>query len=281
VLLQNGLGVYEKLIQELFRNPERRPHFILASNTHGAWLKNYSQVVHAGIGQIEFGIVSDPLQRDFEASMKDENVPVHDRQLHVNDISRNADDPHFSRYRTLRLTVAALSAMEALDAKWKPIADVQVAMRRKLVVNAVLNPLTALMGCRNGDIFTQEASRRIAGRICSEAAAAFEAEMTNATHSMLEGLGDVENQQQVPLGRLPRSLEQGALVKECFRVAEATKGNISSMLADIRQGRPTEIEYLNGYLLFLGNAYRISMPGNAMLLNLVKMRSAIPLDQML
>src|SRR5882762_6062210 len=57
VLLQNGLGVYEELIQEIFRNPENRPQFILASNNHGAWLKNYGHVVHAGVGEIEFGII--------------------------------------------------------------------------------------------------------------------------------------------------------------------------------------------------------------------------------
>lgn len=281
VLLQNGLGVYEQLIQELFRNPQTRPHFILASNTHGAWLKNYCQVVHAGIGQIEFGIVPDPLQRDFEAAMNDENIPELDRQLRVDDIASRTDDPQFPRYRSLHLTVSAMLAMEALDTRWKPIADVQLAMRRKLVVNSVINPLTALMGCRNGDIFTQRASLRIASRICSEAAAAYECEMKDATKKMLQDLGDPENQQQVPVGRLPRTLEQVELYKECLRVAELTKGNISSMLADIRQGRPTEIEYLNGYLLQLGTAYKVPMPGNAMLLNLVKMRSAIPLDQML
>ena len=281
VLLQNGLGVYEQLIQELFRNPESRPHFIVTANTHGAWLKNYSQVVHAAVGQIEFGIVPDPLQRDFEAAMKDEDVPIHDRQLHINDITPLTDDPQLSRYRSLRLTVAALSAMEALDAKWQPIRDVQVAMRRKLVANAVINPLTALMGCRNGDIFTQKASLRIASRICAEAAAAFERELIHATQSMLEGVGDAYNQRQLPVGRIPRLLEQGALQKECLRVAKATKGNVSSMLADLRKGRPTEIDYLNGYLLHLGNAYQIPMPANAMLLNLIKMRSAIPLDQML
>lgn len=281
VLLQNGLGVYEQLIQEVFRNPESRPHFILASNTHGAWLKNYSQVVHTGIGQIEFGIVPDPQEREFEAALKDENVPKRERKLSVDDIGRRTDDPHFSRYRSLRLTVAALSSIEALDTRWRPISQMQIAMRRKLVVNAVLNPLTAIMGCRNGDIFTQEASLRIARRICSEAAAAYTCELKSGTQMMLEQLGDSDNEGQVPIGRLPRALEWNALEKECLRVAELTKGNISSMLADIRQGRPTEIDYLNGYLLKLGKAHQVPMPGNAMLLNLVKMRSAIPLDQML
>jgi 2-dehydropantoate 2-reductase len=280
VLLQNGLGVYEELIQEIFRNPENRPQFILASNNHGAWLKNYGHVVHAGVGEIEFGIIPDPQCRDFEASWKDESVPIYERRLHIDDIGQR-DEPDFPRYRSLRLTVAALSAMEALNTKWKPIEDVLVAMRRKLAVNAVINPLTALMGCRNGDVFTQRSSLRIARRICSEASTAYACELTSLRHSMLASSGDEDNEAQIPVGRLPRALEQNSLEQECLRVADKTKGNISSMLTDIRQGRPTEIEYINGYLLKLGVAHGVQMPGNAMLLHLIKMRSAIPLDQML
>src|SRR6267154_3694313 len=65
VLLQNGMGVYEDLVQRIFRNPESRPHFIMASNTNGAWLKSPFHVVHAGIGEITFGIVPDSRKRDF------------------------------------------------------------------------------------------------------------------------------------------------------------------------------------------------------------------------
>jgi len=280
VLLQNGLGVYERLIQHVFRNPETRPQFILASNTHGAWLKNYSQVVHTGIGDIEFGIIPDPRNRDFEASLKDERVPARNRRLEINDIT-HPSDLYFHRYRSLRLTVAALSAAEALSSKWRPIREVQVAMRQKLVVNAVINPLTALMGCRNGDIFTRNGSGRIAKTICTEASAAYACELQSLTHSMLKSFGDMDNQGQVPIGRLSPALQADALEKECLRVAKLTKGNISSMLTDIRQGRRTEIDYINGYLLRLGAAHRLSMPGNLMLRNLIAMRSSIPLDQML
>ncbi|KIM88675.1 hypothetical protein PILCRDRAFT_85227 [Piloderma croceum F 1598] len=250
VLLQNGLGVYERLIQNVFRNPETRPQFVLASNSHRAWLKNYSQVVHTSIGNIEFGIIPDPRNRDFEASLKDERVPARDRCLEINDITQ-PNDPHFHRYRSLRLTVAALSAAEALSSKWNPIREVQVTMRQKLVVNAVIGPLTALMGCRNGDLFTHRASGRIAKTICSEASAAYARELQSSTHYMLKSFGDVDNQGEVPIGRLPLALRAQTLEKECSRVAELSRGQISSMLTDVRQGKDTEIEYINGYLLRL------------------------------
>jgi len=85
VLLHNGTGVYERLVEDVpvFRNPEQRPHFLVAFNDRGAWNKDYFHTVHAGIGSITFGIVADPPDRNFEASVADEDVPTqtHDRAL--------------------------------------------------------------------------------------------------------------------------------------------------------------------------------------------------------
>lgn len=281
VLLQNGLGVYEQLCQDFFRNPRSRPHFILASNTHGAWAKAFNTIVHAGQGAIEFGIVPDPRERDFEANLRDESIPKLERQLRIDDIGQPTNDLDYEHYRSLRLTVAALSAMESLHTQWKSINNIQVAMRRKLVVNAVINPLTALMGCRNGDLFSTEGSRRIAKRVCREAAGAYTSELKHATRSYLEDIGDPQNEGEMTIRRLPRVLEWNMLEDEVYRVAELTKGNLSSMLVDVRQGKRTEIDFLNGYLLRLGKAHGYNMPTNAMLIDLMRMRSSIPLDQML
>ncbi|KAG6910507.1 hypothetical protein DXG01_009926 [Tephrocybe rancida] len=281
VLMHNGMGVYEELVHDIFRNPELRPHFILSSNTHGAYRKGTKHFVHAGVGNITFGIVPDTTERNFEAG-NDPNIPQIERRLRLADITPPTSDPLFKRYVNLRDTVAALLLMEPLNVSWLPMSEVQTAMRRKLVANAVINPLTAVMGCRNGDIFTTEAANRIAKRICQEASDAFAAEFRSDSKEWLDNLasqgGNIEN---VPVGRFPRALVTRALEVEVRRVAKATKGNISSMLADVRRGRSTEVEFINGYLLKLGSKYRVPMPATATMLNLVKMRSAIPIDQIL
>ncbi|KAF7971398.1 hypothetical protein HWV62_21238 [Athelia sp. TMB] len=284
VLLQNGMGVYERLVSELFRNPETRPQFILASNTHGAWVKNLEQVVHAGIGEIQFGVVPDPRGRDFEAALKDESLHYRDRRLRIDDIG-SRDDPSSSAaspsYQSLRLTVAALSALEPLDAKWVPISDVQLAMRRKVVVNSIINPLTAIMGCRNGDLFRDPASLRIARRVSSEASSAFAAEIAAGAQTMLDALNDPDDEERVPLGsRLPRALEPQFLEEETIRVAKATAANVSSMLADVRNGKLTEVDNLNGYLVRLGAMYGVKMRYTMMLGDLVRMRHDIPFDRL-
>jgi 2-dehydropantoate 2-reductase len=281
ILLQNGMGVYEGLVHNVFRNPEQRPHFILASNTHGVFRKSFNHFVHAGQGAIEFGIVPDIAGRAFEAGFSDDIVQRLEREPRLSDIT-TPDDPSHERYKSLRSAVAAMLLLESLDTSWKAINDVQIAMRRKLVVNAVINPLTALMGCRNGDIFTTSASHRIMKRICQEASSVFMAQAKSDARTRLDTLvAQGIEAETIPVKRLPRGLIRDMLETEVLRVANTTKGNLSSMLQDIRSGRETEIDFINGYLSSLGVTYGVPMPANAMLLNLVKMRSAIPLDQML
>ncbi|KAG6879489.1 hypothetical protein C0992_002212 [Termitomyces sp. T32_za158] len=283
VLMHNGMGVYEELIHDVFRNPGLRPHFILSSNTHGVFRKDTAKLfVHSGVGSIHFGIVPDPGGRDFEAGFNDTTVPKIERRPRLSDITPSESDPAYVRYVSLRDTVAALMLMEPLNVSWLPISEIQTAMRRKLVANTVINCLTALMGCRNGDIFTTSAAIRIMQRVCHEASHVFTEEFNSETKAWLDSLvKQGVNIEDVPIARFPRELSKKALEVEVRRVAEVTKGNVSSMLADVRRGRSTEVEFINGYLLKLGDTYNVPMPAIAMLLNLVKMRSAIPIDQIL
>ena len=283
VLLQNGMGVYEILINEVFRNPEQRPHFILASNTHGAYLKTGQHIVHAGQGAIEFAIVPDISGRNYEAGFLDSSVPKFERKPRLSDIT-TPDDPSYGNYKTLRETVAALLLLELLNVSWRPISYLQTVMRRKLVVNAVVNPLTALMGCRNGDLFHNHNSSayNIMDKICGEASAVFKAQAIAESQAWLNSLAmEGIDPNDVTVGRLPAALSSEMLKKEVLRVADNTKHNISSMLSDIRRGRSTEIDFINGYLLNLGATHRVKMPYNSMLLHLIKLRGAIPLDQIL
>jgi 2-dehydropantoate 2-reductase len=276
VLLHNGMGVYERLAEDIFRNPEQRPHFIVTSIDHGAWNKHYFHTVHAGVGSIAFGIVADPRGRGFEGSVA-EDIPIQERQLSLDDIMspEGGDD---SRYLSLRNTVAALSGLSELHAVWQPISHIETAMKRKLVVNSVVNPLTALMGCRNGELLESAESKKIINRVCLEAAGAF----------ALQALPECPRDDRVReymiksgLSRVPPALTAGALEKECLRVIQVTAGNISSMLSDVRAGSYTEIDYMNGYLVGLGRSLGLPMITTATLLNLIKLRTAIPLDHLI
>ena len=81
---------------------------------------------------------------------------------------------------------------------------------------------------------------------------------------------------------VPPELSAAALWNECKRVAALTPGNRSSMLADLQKGnKVTEIDHLNGYLMTLANRCGEEVKLNASLVDLIKLRSHIPLDTMI
>jgi 2-dehydropantoate 2-reductase len=53
-------------------------------------------------------------------------------------------------------------------------------------------------------------------------------------------------------------------------VAEKTAKNTSSMLQDVRAGRTTEIDYINGYIIRRGRELGIECINNKRLVQLVK-----------
>jgi 2-dehydropantoate 2-reductase len=273
VLLQNGMGIYEQLTAEVFRNPAERPHFILTSISHGAFATDYYHIVHAGVGSIEFGIAPDPQGRDFEAGLHQDQDPRH-RRLRLTDISP-PHDPQADHYRSLRSTVAALLLLENLGTSWNSFSALQLAMRRKLVVNAVINPLTALINCRNGDLFEHKEARELLIQICDEASSVFIAQMAAETESWFD---DGDNTTTVQPPAFPEALTSEALQREVLRVAAITRQNISSTLGDVRRGRSTEIDFLNNYLVELGREYGVNTPVNSALANLVQLKSAVPLN---
>ena len=276
VLLHNGMGVYEQLIKDVFRNPEHRPHFIIAVNDHGAWNKHYFHTVHAGIGAITFGIVADPRGRKFETPVADADVPSQEQVQSLDNIMspHEADD---SPYRSLRNTVAVLSKLSGLNTTWKPLLHVETAMKRKLVVNSVINPLTALMGCRNGELLETAEASKIISSVCYEAAQAFGMQAQEEV-----SCNDWEKQIRIRtgFGRVSPGLTSRALEQECLRVIKVTAGNISSMLSDVQSGSHTEIDYMNGYLMGLGRSFGLPMMTTATLLHLIKLRTALPLDRL-
>ena len=278
VLLQNGMGVYEKLLAEVFRNPAQRPHFILSSNTHGAFASNFYHVVHAGVGSIEFGIAPDPQGRDFEACWYDGSTPTKKKRLQLTDISTPGDTKH-ERYKSLHTTVAAILLLETLCTSWKPFTDIQLSMRRKLAVNAVINPLTALLDCRNGDLFKSEQARELLIQICNEISEVYRTQMVAETQAWLKDLQshgvDTTN---TATPSFPESLTSEALQAEVLRAAAVTRRNISSTLQDIRRGRHTEINFLNGYLVDIGREHGVNTPVNSALTNLVRLKGSLPLN---
>jgi 2-dehydropantoate 2-reductase len=106
--------------------------------------------------------------------------------------------------------------------KIRAVSRIETALWRKLAVSSAINALTAVHGCRNGELLDSPALHTEFAALCQEIA------------SILHALG---------FDSLARSL-----VADASRVARATAANRSSMLQDVGSGQRTEIEFINGWL---------------------------------
>lgn len=97
-------------------------------------------------------------------------------------------------------------------------SDVMIRKKEKLVINCVINPLTAICDIKNGEILNNDYLKEVAEKLNLEACRV---------------LG-------LPANELWIKIEE---------VCEKTAENTSSMLADLQNGKPTEIDHLNGYLV--------------------------------
>lgn len=126
-------------------------------------------------------------------------------------------------------------SLGALDG-WIWDEDIQRAVARKFAINCVINPLTAVQRCRNGEL--------LLGLHAGDSLRALCAESEPALRDLGLWIGD-------------ESLEDAAIA-----VCLHTTGNRSSMLQDVLAGRPTELAYLNGELLRRAESLAYELPLN-------------------
>ena len=271
VLMQTGLGVYEKLVTNLFPNPARRPHFIIASPRHNAWLKEPNHVVHSLTGSIDFSIIPDPRGRDFETMLRSPDVsPLH-RGLRLTDIANKDGDPKFAEYASLRNTVAVLSRLDALNVSWLPMEEGEIMFRRDLVVRAVTDALAVALGLPNGELLSTASSKRLAEALILEVHGAFRRQWYTELRSHFR---PAEGRlPQMPL--LPRGLGRKALMGDLVRHLLVTKEYNAPMLSDIRAGAPTQVGYGLGYLFEIGRAYGFPMPTTSALYRTIRARESL------
>ncbi len=141
----------------------------------------------------------------------------------------------------------AIRAGEVLGAAGMPTrvsANIASEVWMKAVVNASINPITALVRKENGSIMQHRELQELSRAACLEGARAAEAS-------------------GIALGR-------GDPFDKVLEVARMTARNRSSMLQDVERGKRTEIDAINGALAAAGEAHGVDMPVNRALWSLVR-----------
>ncbi|KKK18666.1 hypothetical protein ARAM_006458 [Aspergillus rambellii] len=167
--------------------------------------------------------------------------------------------------RTLTLTPPLVAVAETPS-------SLMLYQLEKLAMNSVINPLTALMDCENGELLYNYSFTRIMRLLL------FEISSVVCSLPELQGIPGIES--RFSPERLRWMVTQ---------LANKTAKNHSSMLQDVRARKTTEIEYLNGYIVRRGEELGIKCVVNYMIKHLVlakqqrsKQREsgAIPVDIM-
>lgn len=214
VCFQNGYGHLERL-QELM------PYASVwaAVTTEAAKRETLTKVIHAGRGETCIG------KEDISNSNPTPDMPEQDQSAAIS--------------FTNALTTAGFSASMS--------KEVNTMIYRKLLINAVINPLTAVWRIQNGELLASEQRMLVMKELYAEAIAVYDA-----------------------CGIVYEANAWDSIVEVC----RATSGNISSMLADVLSSRATEIRWINGSIVNLAERRGIQVPLHRWIWQLVEGMSA-------
>ncbi|WP_433745485.1 ketopantoate reductase family protein [Paenibacillus amylolyticus] len=202
---QNGMGHMEKLQAAL-------PKSLLCSaiTTEGA-KRVQSKVNRAGTGETRLGRYN----------------------LHITDST--------SIEETGTFTLAGLLQQAGFDCTVSN--EIDKLIYRKLLINSVINPLTALWRIPNGELLITEERKRLMRQLYDEVWLVYSG----------SGIG----------------LDQD-MWDQLISVCRSTATNTSSMLADVLAGRGTEVGSINGHIVRMAQKLDLAAPTHEILLHLIE-----------
>ena len=206
ICIQNGIGHMEKLRSKL-----PGISFVAAVSTEGALRTEQNSVKYTGKGSLWIEEWSDQWRQ---------SMPLfHARNEVISSLQSAVIDAHFSN-------------------------DMDAMVLRKLLVNSVINPLTAIYGFKNGRLPLHPLSHQLMKALFTETLGILE-----ATYGRV--LGE-------------------HLWEFVLKVCDDTANNESSMLSDVRAQRQTEVKWINGGVIQLANRINTQAPLNNAMVALVE-----------
>lgn len=179
---------------------------ILATTSHAAYKTSHYNVKQTGIGQSQYGWL-------------------------------NKGQLDLGKQHTIEQLAGQVLQPSTL------MKDMQAALWKKLAVNAAINPLTAVLRVKNGQLREIQYQKTIT-KICQEVS------LTAAQHGQF--------------------LNTDELIENTYQVIEDTTDNYSSMHQDIGAYRKTEIDSISGYLIQKAAEVGQPVPENEKWFNKIK-----------
>ncbi len=136
------------------------------------------------------------------------------------------------------------AALRSSNFNLQIVDDARSLVWGKLVINAAINPLTALLRIPNGELLSRPIARKVMSALARETA-----EVAKAEHVHLPFSNPVDAAEDV---------------------ARKTATNMSSMFQDVRRGAKTEIDAICGAVTMRGQKHGIKTPYNRACWQLVR-----------
>ncbi len=178
--------------------------------SHGAFRPTKSHVIHTGLGMTDIGLIHGQI----------------------------------SDYQTNEIVNVLHAALPKVI--WHQ--GIKQKQWLKLAINAVINPLTAINGIKNGDLILPKFSPII--------------------EQLAVEISDVAKKEGVELS--PKTI-----IDTVMLVAQNTAKNHSSMRCDVDNNQTTEITYISGYISSCGKVHGIPTPMNDELLSKIQSMVAV------
>ncbi|SMY29818.1 unnamed protein product [Zymoseptoria tritici ST99CH_1A5] len=269
--LQNGMGVIDVVNEQVFPNEATRPTYVQGVINHGANTppekaeSDPFYVIHAGHGTISLAILprEEPQPTPSDTAAEQSEADLSNPTSFVPITPSSADVPGTSQRHypeTARYIIRTLTRTPALAAVGYTPLDLLQLQLEKLAVNSIINPLTALLDARNGAVLGSSSFHlvRTARMLLAE------------TSLVMRSLPELRHLPNVEWRFSAKRLEKLYTI-----VAKKTAGNVSSMLADVRAGRRTEIEYINGYIVRRGEELGVKCVVNYSFMQMVMGKKAV------
>ncbi|KAK0113791.1 hypothetical protein ONS95_014041 [Cadophora gregata] len=270
---QNGLGTIDEVTAALFFNPSTRPKYLAAITSHGVYSTGPFKSVHAGLADVKVGPVyprTEPQSQNASAANSSPK-PLEGTQ-----------NEHGAEAEQTAPLLNALTSCPILTCTTVPAHTLKNLQLEKLTINAIVNPLTAILGVKNGEILQHDSIRRVTHLLIEECSRILvslpELQPTNSkttTSSPSPGKKSPDDEMTLLERFSPTRLD--TLVTT---VAQKTAANTSSMLQDVQAGRETEIEYINGYFVRRARETGIKCVFNEKIVGAVKGRVSVGVGEL-
>lgn len=197
--------------------------------------------------------------------------------------------PSLQAAASTRYLMDQITSAPHLDSRPASRAELWTLQLEKLIVNSTINPLTAVLRCKNGVLFADKDGPvvHVMDKLLSEASLVLQALVNHSSSTdILGGFTKEGKEEPANLNATRRDLterfSQPRLQVMLHRVGAMVGENTSSMLQDVQAGKELEIRDFNGWLVdmaaYLGQGLDVSC--HQKLVELVERRAILSADDL-